>query len=74
MLDKLDLRPLLPAIRTPILLIGGDRDRIVPFGREAVLLHALPDVRRVEFAACGHYPQYTHPGATAREIMTFFSE
>ena len=67
-LDKLDLRPLLPTIRSPVLLIGGDRDRIVPHGREAELAAALPDVRRVEFAACGHYPQYTHPGATAAAV------
>lgn len=73
-LDTLDLRPLLPAIRTPVLLIGGDRDRIVPWGREAVLANHLPDVRRVEFAACGHYPQYTHPGATAAAVAEFLHE
>jgi len=70
-LDKLDLRPLLPSIRTPVLLIGGDRDRIVPWGREVVLANHLPDVRRVEFLECGHYPQYTHPGATAETVSEF---
>lgn len=73
-LDALDLRPLLPAIRTPVLLIGGDRDRIVPPEREAVLAHQLLDVRRVEFSDCGHYPQYTHPSATADAVRTFLSE
>lgn len=73
-LDTLDLRPLLPAIRTPVLLIGGDRDRIVPPEREAVLANHLPDVRRVEFTECGHYPQYTHPGATAGAVRAFLSE
>lgn len=72
-LDALDLRPLLPEIRTPVLLIGGDRDPIVPWGREAVLMNHLPDVRRVEFAACGHYPQYTHPGATATATAEFLN-
>ncbi|QJW94200.1 Biotin synthesis protein BioH [Frigoriglobus tundricola] len=72
-LDTLDLRPLLPAIRTPVLLIGGDRDPIVPWGCEAVLMDHLPDVRRVEFAACGHYPQYTHPGATATAAAAFLN-
>ena len=74
MLDKLDLRPLLPQIHTPVLLIGGDRDRIVPWGREAVLLQNLKDVRRVEFANCGHYPQYTHPVATADAVRAFLAE
>ncbi|MBN9121245.1 MAG: alpha/beta hydrolase, partial [Planctomycetes bacterium] len=71
LLDALDLRPLLPTIRTPVLLVGGDRDRIVPWGREAVLANHLPDVRRVEFTDCGHYPQYTHPGATAAAVEAF---
>jgi pimeloyl-ACP methyl ester carboxylesterase len=70
-LDSLDLRPLLPSIRTPVLLIGGDRDRIVPWGRELVLLNHLPDVRRIELHQCGHYPQYTHPRATAAAIGEF---
>lgn len=73
-LDKLDLRPLLPTIRTPVLLIGGDRDRIVPRDREAVLANHLPDVRRVELTDCGHYPQYTHPAATADAVRAFLSE
>ncbi|MDY3555602.1 alpha/beta hydrolase [Gemmata sp. JC717] len=73
-LDSLDLRPLLPAIAAPVLLIGGDRDRIVPRGREAVLAHGLRDVRRVEFRECGHYPQYTHPGATAAAVRAFLAE
>jgi pimeloyl-ACP methyl ester carboxylesterase len=74
MLDTLDLRPVLPSITAPVLLIGGDRDRIVPWGRELVLLNHLPHVRRVEFLRCGHYPQYTHPGATAAAVAGFLSE
>ena len=73
-LDTPDLRPLLPAIRTPVLLVGGDRDGIVPWGREAVLANHLPDVRRLELTACGHYPQYTHPVATAAATAEFLSD
>jgi pimeloyl-ACP methyl ester carboxylesterase len=72
-LDKLDLRPMLPSIRTPVLLIGGDRDRIVPRHFENELASGLPDMRRVEFHECGHYPQYTHPGATARAVSEFIA-
>jgi pimeloyl-ACP methyl ester carboxylesterase len=71
LLDKLDLRPLLPSIRTPVLLIGGDRDRIVPRHLEAELEAALPVVWRVEFANCGHYPQYSHPAAVAEVVGGF---
>ncbi|VTR91422.1 alpha beta hydrolase : Putative hydrolase or acyltransferase of alpha/beta superfamily OS=Singulisphaera acidiphila (strain ATCC BAA-1392 / DSM 18658 / VKM B-2454 / MOB10) GN=Sinac_1411 PE=4 SV=1: Abhydrolase_6 [Gemmata massiliana] len=73
-LDTLDLRPVLPTIHTPVLLISGDRDRIVPRAREAVLANHLPDVRRVEFVDCGHYPQYTHPRATADAVANFLGE
>ena len=67
-LDKLDLRPLLPAIPHPVLMIGGDRDALVPRECEAEVERGLPDVRRVEFRPCGHYPQYTMPAAMADEI------
>jgi len=71
LLAQLDLRPLLPTIRTPVLLIGGDRDRIVPRHFEAELERGLSNVQRVEFANCGHYPQYTHPRATADVVREF---
>jgi pimeloyl-ACP methyl ester carboxylesterase len=71
MLDKLDLRPLLPSIRTPVLLIGGDRDRLVPRHREADLEAGLPDVRRWELSNCGHYAQYTHPDTVADLLAGF---
>jgi len=72
-IDELDLRPLLSVVKHPILLIGGDRDTIVPRGCEAQLEAGLPDVRRVEFSPCGHYPQYTLPGPTANAIRDFFA-
>lgn len=71
LLDRLDLRPVLPTIRTPVLMIGGDRDTLVPRHFEAEVEAGLPDVRRVEFRPCGHYPQYTHPGPMAAAIREF---
>lgn len=65
---RTDLRSVLPGIRTPILMIGGDRDAIVPRIYEQEVEAGLPDVRRVEFAPCGHYPQYIHPGPMAGAI------
>jgi pimeloyl-ACP methyl ester carboxylesterase len=71
LIDTLDLRPLLPRVPHPVLLIGGDRDRIVPRWCEAEVEAGLKDVRRVELSPCGHYPQYTMPGRTADEIRGF---
>lgn len=70
-LDKLDLRPMLPRVRCPVLMIGGDRDTIVPRRFEAEVEAGVPDVRRVEFSPCGHYPQYTHPAQMADEMKRF---
>jgi pimeloyl-ACP methyl ester carboxylesterase len=67
-LQTLDLRPLLAQIPHSVLLIGGDRDAIVPRSCEATLEASLRDVRRVEFSPCGHYPQYAHPRGMAAAI------
>lgn len=71
-LDKLDLRPRLNQIPHPVLMIGGDRDVIVPRQYEAEVEAGVPDVRRVEFTPCGHYPQYTMPGPMADEMARFY--
>ncbi|QEL15436.1 alpha/beta fold hydrolase [Limnoglobus roseus] len=73
-LNKLDLRPLLPRVRVPVLMLGGDRDTIVPREFEAEVERGLSDVRRVEFTPCGHYPQYTHPSAMAAEVRRFLAQ
>jgi len=71
MLRRLDLRPLLPIIHQPVLMIGGENDRIVPRDLEEVVLRGLPNVRRIEFPKCGHYPQYVEPLAMAQAIREF---
>jgi pimeloyl-ACP methyl ester carboxylesterase len=73
-LDKLDLRPKLSNVGCPVLMIGGDRDTIVPRRYEAEVEAGVPNVRRVEFAPCGHYPQYTHPLAMADEMRKFLTQ
>ena len=72
-IDKTDLRPLLPSIRTPLLLIGGDRDPLVPRRCEQLIAELVPSSRRVEFAGCGHYPQYSHPIPMAEEMRKLLS-
>lgn len=70
MLDKLDLRPLLPAIRQPVLRITGDRDLIVGRHIEATL-DGLPNARRIELAQCGHMPCYTHTEELVDAVREF---
>lgn len=73
MLEQLDLRPLVPSIRQPVLLISGDRDSIVPKSCDDVLMERLPHVDRVEIPNCGHYPQYTHSALTAAIVQQFLT-
>ena len=70
-LRDLDLRPDLPNVSQPVLMIGGDRDTIVPRTCEAEVEAGVPDVRRVEVTSCGHYPQYTCPATMATLVAEF---
>lgn len=73
-IGRTDLRPLLPTIRTPVLLLRSDCDPLVPQWCWDELEAGLPNVRRVVFTGCGHYPQYTHPKETAEAVAEFLGE
>jgi pimeloyl-ACP methyl ester carboxylesterase len=73
LLHRLDLRPILPAIRQPVLLICGDQDRVVPRIHEEMLLQGLPNAGRVILEGCGHVPSYTHPELLAEVIRRFLT-
>jgi pimeloyl-ACP methyl ester carboxylesterase len=73
MLHRLDLRPLLPAVRQPVLLVCGDRDRVVPPRYEEVLLGGLPNAGRVVLEGCGHLPSYSHPEVYAEVVRRFLT-
>jgi pimeloyl-ACP methyl ester carboxylesterase len=73
MLGGLDLRPLLPAIRQPVLLVCGERDRVVPPPYSDMLLEGLPNAGRVVIEGCGHVPSYSHPEALAEVVRRFLT-
>jgi pimeloyl-ACP methyl ester carboxylesterase len=73
MLHKLDLRPILPSIRQPLLLVCGDQDRVVPRVHEEMLLEGLPNAGRVVLDGCGHVPSYTHPEILAEVVRQFLT-
>lgn len=72
-LDRLDLRSRLPLVTQPVLMIGGDRDAIVPRMYEEELLAGLPHAKRLEIPRCGHYPHFTHPLLMAKMIREFLA-
>ena len=55
-----DLRPTLPHVRTPTLVIAGQNDRITAPGASRVLATALPDARYVEMRRAAHAPFLSH--------------
>jgi pimeloyl-ACP methyl ester carboxylesterase len=71
MIARLDLRALLPQITHPVLLITGDRDAVISRACDDELARGLPHADRLEFQACGHYPQYTHAAGVAEALRRF---
>ncbi|MBV8678128.1 MAG: alpha/beta hydrolase [Planctomycetaceae bacterium] len=68
LLSRLDLRPILPAIATEILLLHGNEDRIVPRRSFEELQAGLPKAQGLIMPQVGHQPHYTHAEALARVI------
>ena len=69
MVARLDLRPILPTIQKPMLLVCGDGDPLVGKKCEDELQRGLPMVARAEIERCGHEPHLTHPEVLA-EVLT----
>jgi pimeloyl-ACP methyl ester carboxylesterase len=72
-LHRLDLRPLLPVIRQPVLLVCGDCDPLVRQACEETLQRGLPNATRVELTGCGHVPMFTHPDVLAEVVYRFLT-
>jgi pimeloyl-ACP methyl ester carboxylesterase len=73
LLHRLDLRPLLPALRQPVLLVCGEHDPLVGKDCEEALLAGLPNAGRVELQGCGHFPYLTHPDVLATIVQGFLT-
>jgi pimeloyl-ACP methyl ester carboxylesterase len=72
-LHRTDLRPILPEVRQPVLLVVGERDTTVPSRHAKVLLDGLPNAGQAVIAGCGHVPSYTHPEALAEVVHHFLT-
>ncbi|MCY2933185.1 MAG: alpha/beta hydrolase [Planctomycetota bacterium] len=71
-MSKLDLRPILPTIETPVLLIQGNEDRIVRRSNYDELQTGLKNSQGIVLPLVGHQPHYTHPEALAHLIANYF--
>ena len=73
LLDKVDLRPVLPEVKQPVLLFCGDLDVVVRPIHAEILLAGLPNARRVVVEGCGHVPGYSHPEVLAEVVRQFLT-
>ena len=62
---RLDLRPILPEIRSELLLLQGNEDRIVPRRYFEELKASLTRAESVIMPTVGHQPHFTHAEALA---------
>ena len=73
-LTGVDLRPMLPRVQSPTLLIWGARDTLVSeAGREA-LRSGIPRVEMQTFASLGHDLFWEDPASVAHVVIAFLSK
>jgi pimeloyl-ACP methyl ester carboxylesterase len=67
-------RGAMAAIRVPVLLVQGDRDRLVPVAAARSTAEAHPHWTYVELAGVGHVPQLQVPDVVAKELLTWLED
>ena len=71
--EAIDVKPLLPAIKAPVLLLSGDKSRIAS-EQQKILAATLPCGRLELFAGYGHGVNLLQPGRCARAALDFWRE
>jgi pimeloyl-ACP methyl ester carboxylesterase len=67
-----DIRPLLPAIDLPTLLIWGEKDSDTPLAHAHQFKRLIPGSELSTFADVGHFPFIEQPARFVREITSFY--
>ncbi len=68
-----DVRPLLPLIRNPTLLIWGALDPLTPLPQGEEMAQAIPGARLVVLPAAAHIPMVEWPEAFNRTLLEFLA-
>lgn len=74
LLERSDLRHLLPGLSVPSLWISGQRDRLVPPAGMAAVTALTPGARHVDLAGGGHAPFIGQADAVAGLVAEFMQE
>jgi pimeloyl-[acyl-carrier protein] methyl ester esterase len=73
LLGALDLRPCVPQITQPVLLVSGQNDRVTPLAAARWLADALPRATLVEVPRAGHAAFASHHEEVARALRGFLA-
>ena len=73
-LAELDLRPELPGVKMPVLVLVGEHDEATPPPMSHELAALLPNARLKILAGCAHVPQLQAPQAFLDAIADFLPE
>ncbi len=65
--------PLLRRIQVPVLLIWGDRDKMIPVGNAADYVREMPQAKVVTFPALGHVPHEEAPTQSLVPVRAFLA-
>lgn len=71
MANRVDAAERLKDIRMPVLLMWGDKDRIIHVSTLGVFQQGLPQAETVVFKDCGHMPMLETPRESARAYTSF---
>jgi pimeloyl-ACP methyl ester carboxylesterase len=70
---KDDVRPLLPRIRAPTLVLWGERDSIVPLEHARILRDGIPDARLLVLEGAYHNPMVDRAEAFNAAVLGFLA-
>lgn len=70
--NRIDLRPELPQVRCPVLVLAAEKDVIFPIERSQALAVALPSARLEVVPGAGHSIVVESPGPLAEALLRFF--
>lgn len=70
-LESSDLRPMLPLVRAPTLVVAGQYDRVTLPAASRALAEALPDARYIEIRRAAHAPFLSHTAEFAALVTAF---
>ena len=69
---SMDLRPLLPAVKAPTLVISGAEDPAAPPYQGALAARGIPDSRLTVIRGASHFAHYETPGPVTDALLRHF--